>query len=48
MASSTVLTASDARHFSWFGDSLAMSGKTLVVGAPASGFIGDAFVFGLP
>lgn len=48
MASSTVLTASDARHFSWLGDSLAMSGNTLVAGAPASGFIGDAFVFGLP
>ncbi len=47
-ASSTVLTGSDARYFSWFGDSLAMSGNTLVVGAPGFNFYGTAFVFGLP
>jgi hypothetical protein len=48
MSSTTVLTASDARHFSWLGDALAMSGNTLVVGAPAFQYNGTAFVFGLP
>jgi FG-GAP repeat len=48
LASNTVLTGSDARHFTWFGDSLAMSGNTLVVGAPAFSLYGMAFVFGLP
>jgi hypothetical protein len=48
MSSTTVLTASDARHFSWLGDALAIDGNTLVVGAPAFQFNGTAFVFGLP
>jgi hypothetical protein len=48
MAGSTVVTASDARHISWFGESLAMSGNTLVAGAPAFVNQGAAFVFGLP
>jgi hypothetical protein len=48
MTSNIVLTGSDARRFSWFGDALAVSGKTLVVGAPALNFSGAAYVFGLP
>jgi FG-GAP repeat len=48
MSSTTVLTASDARHYSRFGDAIAMSGNTLVLGAPAFKFSGTAFVFGLP
>jgi hypothetical protein len=48
MSSTTVLTASDARHFSWLGDAIGMSGNTLVLGAPAFQFNGTAFVFGLP
>jgi len=48
MAGSTVLTGSDARHFTWFGESLGMSGNTVVAGAPAFLDQGVAFVFGLP
>jgi hypothetical protein len=48
MSSTTVLTASDARHFAWLGDAIGMSGTTLVLGAPAFQFNGTAFVFGLP
>jgi hypothetical protein len=55
MASSTVLSGSDARYFGGFGYSLSVSGSTLVVGAEGgfSGFFGPpgsgmAFVFGLP
>lgn len=48
MSSTTVLTASDARHYSRLGAAIAMSGSTLVLGAPAFHFEGTAFVFGLP
>jgi hypothetical protein len=48
MSSNTVLTGSDARHFSWFGSALDLDGNILAVGAPALQFQGAAYVFGLP
>lgn len=47
MSSATVLTGSDARHNTWFGSALALSDKSLVVGAPWVVFHA-AYVFGLP
>jgi hypothetical protein len=45
--SSTVLTATDARHFSWFGTGVSLSGNMLAVGGTGVGN-GSAYVFGLP
>jgi hypothetical protein len=47
MASTTVLTGSDARRFAEFGSAVGMSGHDLVIGAPGSGYHA-AFVFGEP
>ena len=41
----TKLTASDAAANDSFGDSVAISGSTAVVGAPSSGGVGAAYVF---
>jgi uncharacterized protein (DUF2345 family) len=47
-AGTTVLTGSDARDYSFFGTSLAMSGTVLVSGAQPLFIPGGAYVFGLP
>jgi len=47
MSSRTVVTGSDARHASSFGTSVALSGKSLVVGAPWITYH-SAYLFGLP
>jgi hypothetical protein len=47
MASSTVLTGSDVRHFGRFGSALALSANTLAAGAEQI-ISGSAYVFGLP
>lgn len=47
-AGTTVLTGSDTRDYSFFGTSLAMSGRVLVSGAQPFISPGGAYVFGLP
>jgi hypothetical protein len=47
-AGTTVLTGSDTRDYSFFGTSLAMSGRLLVSGAQPIYIPGGAYVFGLP
>lgn len=47
-SSSTVLTASDSRLGGWFGNSLGMSRRVLVVGAPTFQYRGAAYIFTLP
>jgi FG-GAP repeat protein len=47
-AGTTVLTGSDTRDYSFFGTSLAVSGKMLVSGAQPIYIPGGAYVFGLP
>jgi hypothetical protein len=47
-SSTTVLTGSDARYYSFFGSSVAMDGKVVVGGSPNFFSAGEAFVFGLP
>jgi hypothetical protein len=48
LSSVTVLTGSDARYYSFFGESVAIDGKEIVGGAPIFLRAGEAFIFGLP
>jgi hypothetical protein len=48
LSSATVLTGSDARYYSFFGQSVAIDGKEIVGGAPLFLRAGEAFIFGLP